>query len=124
MARNANETFLPNVVAANDLSTHQFKIVKLTADFTVDLCSDPGNTPVGVLQDNPKAGLPAEVQCTGVAKVIAGAGVTIGQWVGTDGNGLAVPKTTDKDIILGQALQAASTTDVFSVLLGICVLSA
>ena len=109
--------------AAADLSAKQHYLVKISAADTVALCADPGDKAIGVLLNKPAAaGRAAQVQLRGVAKVVtdgtAGAGIAAGDAVGTDGDGKAIVKSTDKDRIIGHALEA-STADgaIISVLL-------
>ena len=55
----------------------------------------------------------------GTSKVIAGGAITVGAWVTTDSSGEAVATTTDGDIVIGRALEAADDGDIFEVQLGI-----
>lgn len=106
--------------STNDLSTKQYYIVKVdTSNAQSVVLAAAGTDPiVGVLQNKPAAGKMANVQILGTAKVIAGGSVTRGDLVTSDSNGKAVTTTTNKDVILGRALDTAASGDVFEVQLG------
>lgn len=89
-----------------DLSSSQFRFVKLTATGTVEACSVAGEQAVGVLQNDPEANRAANVAVGGRSKVEAGAAVSIDDDVATDASGKAVTATTS-DVILGKARSAA-----------------
>lgn len=69
---------LPGHVAAADLRTHQFKLVKITAARTVGLCTATTDKPIGVLQNKPNTGEAAEVLVIGVTEVVAGETIAAG----------------------------------------------
>lgn len=107
------ETF----VAGADLRTSQFLAVELStsATDTVSACNNAGDVPVGILQNKPNsgeaalvAGRPGDI----VPALSDGSGTSIsrGDWVGTDGGGKMVKKSTDKDFAFGRALDP-STAD-------------
>lgn len=96
---------------AADLSTHQYKIVELTAENTVNLVNSAADKPLGVLQNKPKSGEQAIVRMLGVSKVkVNAAGLTAGDNVGTDAVGRAIAKTADKDYVIGRCLTTAAAT--------------
>jgi hypothetical protein len=101
---------VPGVAAAADLSTHQFKIVKMSA--TGIAVAGAGQASIGVLQNKPSAlGQAATVWGPGsTTKVVAGALTAKGAYVTPDGNGKAVAATTG-DHIIGQLLDAAGAAD-------------
>lgn len=110
-------------LAYADLSTHQFKFVKLTSN-GIELCSAATDKPFGVLQNAPIAGEAAEVMRLGVTKVKSGGTIAIGALVGTSATGLADSKTPGTDITeyaVGVADVAAVVTDIMT--LGINCLS-
>src|ERR1043166_3469628 len=88
-----------NMLAASDLSTKQFFIVKQngTAD-TVDICSATTDVPFGVIADPPKAsGKGCAVQTDGIAKVVSdgsGTAIAAGDRVGPDSSGRAIQGQT------------------------------
>lgn len=94
------------LVAAADLSTHQFKVVVISAAMTVNLAAVAGKV-YGLLQNKPIAGEAAEVTRLGVAKGMAGAAIAAGATVSSDANGKLRTAVTG-DYPLGQALEAAS----------------
>lgn len=76
-------------VAGADLSTHQYKFVKLNSSGQVVLCAAATDKPYGILQDKPNAlGVGAVVMCNGISKVVMAAGNTQGNVGGTDSAGL------------------------------------
>lgn len=75
-------------VAGADLSSHQYKFVKLNSSGQVVICAAAADKPYGILQDKPASGVGASVMCNGISKVIMAAGNTQGNVGGTDANGL------------------------------------
>jgi hypothetical protein len=73
---------------------------------------------VGVLvqgENDGGAGSPATYQHQGIAKVIAGGSVNIGDFITTHTDGTGIATTTDGNIVIGRALTAADAGDIFSV---------
>lgn len=82
--------FLPGgLVAAEDLSGGQFRLVAIDADNAVALVSASGGHAVGVLQNRPAAGEAASVEMLGITKAVAGGALTAGQFFGADDQGRA-----------------------------------
>lgn len=95
--------------AAADLTSHQYKILRLTAAGTVNLANAGNQDAVGVLQNNPQSGKMAAVSNVGdETKVIAGAAIgSCGILLASDANGLAVTATSG-EFVIGRALTTAS----------------
>lgn len=95
-----------------DLSAKQFYAVKLSAADTVAL-NDAAGTEFGILQNKPTANHAAQVRVMGVSKWVsdgnAGA-ISVGDRLGSDGNGKAIQVSADHDTVLAYAL-SASTAD-------------
>jgi hypothetical protein len=106
-------------IAGEDMTAKQFYIVQLAADGDVEVGEGATDLLVGVLQNTPDSGEQATYRFLGTSKVIAGGTVAIGDWVTTDANGKAVATTTDGNITIGRALQAAVSGDIFEVQLAI-----
>lgn len=98
-----------SLVAAADLSTHQYKFVNIDATGKAAL-GGAGTRTVGVLQNKPTSGQIGTVVVTGVSKVVAGAAVAAGDSVQSDATGRAI--TLAAGIGEGVALQAASGAGV------------
>ena len=111
---------VPGLTAAADLSTAQYKFVKLTAAEQVNIATSLGEAVVGVLQNKPAgAGHAAEIAVDGsVSKVLAGAPVTAGAYVTTDATARAVAAGAGENRV-GLALNGAGAAgQLISVLLG------
>lgn len=93
MAFEAVQHKAPGLSAGADLSSHQYKFVKISAANTVILCAAVTDHPYGVLQNSPVQGQAAEVCCHGLTKVIANQAISAGASIGTDASGLAAPYT-------------------------------
>lgn len=65
---------IPGLIAEVDLSAQQFKMVKITAENTVNLPTVKGEGILGILQNKPRLGEAADVMALGVSKLVAGAG--------------------------------------------------
>lgn len=99
--------------AAADLSSAQYKAVKLTAN-GVDLAG-AGDYPIGVLQNAPSSGGTAEVGILGITKATVNAATTAiakGDLLTTGASGVLVKAATTGDIVVAQALEAASADGV------------
>jgi hypothetical protein len=107
----------PPVLANADLSTKQYRFVKMVGDFLVNVCTAITDTPCGVLQDKPTLNMAADVVSFGITKVVAGGTIAAGGRIGTDVNGAAVALTEGTSTtayVVGFALQAAVAGDTFS----------
>ena len=82
------ETF----IAGEDLSSSQYKFVKMSGNMKVIECDALTDIPIGVLQDKPKNGNPALVMVLGRSKVDSGGALTAGWLIGTAADGQAVRK--------------------------------
>lgn len=77
--------------AASDLSSNQFRFVRVTAANTIGSTNISGTTPCVILQDKPDAaGVPGACITSGVSKLLMGGSCTAGDRLiaGTDGRGL------------------------------------
>lgn len=119
MAFQQESDFTVSLEAAADLSTHQYKLVKVTGAMQVNIATAATDFAVGVLQNKPSAvGQSATVQCAGISKLIAGAAVAAGDRVTADSTGRAVATTTAGNKVFGIALTATSAAgQIVSVLL-------
>jgi len=104
--------------AGGDLSTAQYKFVKLASDGQVDVAGD-GNDAVGVLYTTASAaGRAVAVAYEGVAKVIAGDSIEEGARVTIDNSGRAVSTVGTGEYVVGVAKEPAGTAgEVTSILL-------
>lgn len=105
--------------AGESLTAKQFYIVQQDASGNVEVGEGATDLLLGVLQNAPDTGEQATYRFLGTTKVIAGGTVAIGDWVTSDANGKAVATTTDGDIVIGKALQAAVASDIFEVQLSL-----
>lgn len=111
--------FEKSLPCSEDLSSHQFGIVQLDASGDLEKAEGATDLIVGVLQNTPESGQNATYRFLGTTKVIAGGSISVGAWVTSDGNGHAVSTTTDGDVVIGRALEAADDDDIIEVQLGI-----
>ena len=99
---------IPGLRAGADLSAQQFRFVKPgAADGDVVAVSATGERAFGVLLDNPKPGMTAEVASFEITEVTAGAPIPYGAEVQTDAQGRAIVAVSG-GAVLGRALQAAT----------------
>ena len=113
------KSFTLNRLAGADLSAKQFFIIKIstTNDKQVVLAAAGTDPIIGVLENKPASGKAAAIQIGGTAKVIAGGTVTAGDLITSDSAGKGITTVTDKNTILGRALESAVVNDIFEVLL-------
>lgn len=100
---------------SEDLSAKQFYIVQQDANGDIEVAEGATDLLVGVLQNAPASGEMATYRFIGTTKVIAGGTIAVGDWVTTDSAGKAVATTTDGDVVIGKALDAAVASDIFEV---------
>ena len=112
--------FLHSRRAAADLTTHQYKYVKLDANGDVILCAAATDVPYGILQNAPNTDQDAEVMLVGISKLVSGGVIAVGALVGTDANGKGDSKTAGTDTTeytvgryIGNA--AAAANDIITV---------
>lgn len=114
------------VTGSSTLIAKQYYAVKQHTDGTLILAAAATDKIVGVLQNKPAVGAAALVRFLGTTKMVAGGTITVGAWVTSDSAGKAVATTTDKDVVIGKYLGAASCAsgDIIEVQLHIFTLSA
>lgn len=97
--------------AGADLSSSQYKFVKLNASGEVIACAAATDKPYGVLQNTPISGATADVLIVGITKVQADAALaTPGTLIGTSADGQADAKTPGTDTteyVVGQTIGTA-----------------
>ena len=108
-----------SVLADADLSAYQYHFVKLSADNTVGVCTGASDIPLGVLQNKPSAaGQVARGRVMGVSRVYTGVGgITFANKIGTDASGHGVPKSANKAVFLGEAMETTASTVLCAVIL-------
>lgn len=85
------DIFLP---AAADLSTHQYKFVKMDANGRVNVCVTSDDIPVGIQQNKPGAiDQPARIRVGGVSRMFAGEALNEGALLASDSNGRGTATT-------------------------------
>ena len=98
------------VQAAADLRQVQYHVMRFAAAGTTNIASHSAAAftvgPIGFLQNKPNSGQAANIGYLGESKVVAGAAITAGVLLSTDGSGRAVAAASG-DVIVGRALEAA-----------------
>lgn len=117
MATNNDNGFKMSRVAPSSLATKQHYFVKIGSTGFV-ICASATDNPSGVLQNNPAANQVAEVLVLGLTKLVAGASsISIGDKIGTDASGTAVPLVHGTDTTkypVGEAYSACATGETFT----------
>lgn len=114
MAYKGSQPFKITLNAGADLSTKQYRFVKLDASGNAVVCAAVTDKPVGVLQNNPTSGQAAEIVVIGLTKVSTDAALAIGDLVGTASDGQAaayVAGTDTTKYVVGQALVTSGGAD-------------
>ena len=112
-------------IAGEALTAAKYHIVQLDASGNIEIGEGATDLLVGVLQNKPASGGAALYRFAGTTKVIASAAIAIGALVTSAADGEAVTTTTDKDVVVGRALEAAAAQgDLIEIQLGIFTLSA
>lgn len=114
------------LVAAADLSSNQYKFVKLNSAGNIVAVAAATDRPIGILQNAPLSGQEGEVLVTGGTKIVAGGTVTEGAVIGTSstGTGVAIVAGTDTTkYILGTYLTEGVSGEVVTAVIN-CASSA
>lgn len=114
MAWEVPDLMLPGFTASADLSTHQYKFVKISGANTVTVCAAATDVPIGVLQNAPASGESAQVMLTGISKVSSDAALSRGNLIGTSADGQADAKTAGTDTteyVVGVVLVASGAAN-------------
>jgi hypothetical protein len=107
------------IEAGSDLSSDQWKFVKVASDGQCDLNTTAGGRCNGVLLNDPAAaGRDAEVAIDGRVKVKAGGTVASGATVSSNATGLAVTSVTSGHHVLGLCLVGGASGELIEVQLG------
>ena len=120
MAYESAQVRFGNLTAGADLSAKQFHFVKLASATTVDVCSAITDVPIGILQNTPESGETATITIFGITKAVADGTLTAGRWIGTSADSQAAGITPGSDTtvyVMGQAVQAASAGETFTMFL-------
>lgn len=109
-------------VAGADLRALQFTFVKVNSSGQIVAATTSGGKVLGVLQNKPNTGEMTEVMVDGVSKVVAGAAVTAGVNIMSDGAGKGILAATAGSTMTGLALESAGASgDIISCYISPCV---
>ncbi len=110
--------FVRSFIAGADLSTKQYFLVKLGVGTNdIILANAATDRIVGVLQEKPKLNQVGQVAMLGTSKVVAGGTILKGDCITSNANGQAVATTVAGNTVIGIALEAAVSGDIFEILL-------
>lgn len=113
----SNYSVKVSLVAGGDLSSSQYRFVKLNSSGQVIAVAAATDRPIGVLQNAPASGGTAEVLISGGTKLVLGGNVTEGQIVSPSSNGTAVTIAVGTDItkyICGSALTEGASGEIIT----------
>lgn len=96
--------------ANGDLSSYQYRFVKLESAGTVAICGN-GEVPLGILQNDPEDGEQAKVMIFGISNLVAHAAISVNDKLGSQASGRAVAVTADTNTYNAVALEAATAQD-------------
>ena len=116
---------LPGFVAATTMAAKQYYVVRLaTTAGEVEVGSVAASDAIiGIVQNDPAADEPAEIAVAGVCKAACEASTLIGSKLTVSTTGRVKATTTDKDEVIGIAIQAGTAGDIITVLLSRFTLS-
>lgn len=98
-----------------DLSAKQYRAVLIgSGDHKVICASAAGDQCLGLVQNKPTSGKAARIAFAGLAKGIAGAAVTRGQYLKANATGHLVSGTSL--YVVGTAMESANSGSVFQVM--------
>lgn len=106
------------LISAADLSEKAHYIAADNASGKAILATTGTTVNLGVIVDGGRAsGDPVTIQYSGEARVKSSGTIGEGDAITATTAGEAVATTTDKDIVIGHALEAAADGDIFRILL-------
>lgn len=114
----SNNVRLTGLLAGADLSAKQFYAVKLASTAgEVVVCNATTDHALGVLQNAPADGEPADIMTQGISKMVANStAVTAGSDVGWSAEGQAASRSAAGSRQFGTALESSSSDgDIISV---------
>lgn len=127
MAWEKEQITVSHITTAVDLSTHQYKFVKIVSNLIV-LCAAATDIPLGVLQNKPVGTTARPVTATvcifGITKVSSDAALAQDAWIGTSADGQADAKTIGTDateFISGRMLTATSAANALGTAFVTCL---
>lgn len=115
---------IPGLKASADLSAKQYYFVKMSGSFTVTVCAATTDIPVGILQNAPQSGEPANVAFFGMSKVSSDAALSAGALIGTAADGQAAAYVNGTDTtkyVVGHVVGASGAADGLATVLFCCV---
>ena len=113
----SNYSVKVSLVAGGDLSSSQYKFVKLNSSGQVVAVAAATDRPIGVLQNNPASGKTAEVLVSGGTKLVLGGSVAEGAIVSPNSSGAAVAIVAGTDTtkyICGTALTEGASGEIIT----------
>lgn len=113
----SNYSVKVSLVAGGDLSSSQYRFVKLNSSGQVVAVAAATDRPIGVLQNSPASGAVAEVLISGGTKLVLGGTVTEGAIVSPSatGTGVAIVAGTDTTkYICGSALTEGASGEIIT----------
>jgi hypothetical protein len=119
MATYGDQMKITGLTAAASLAAAQFKAVKLASTAgQVKVCSSTTDVTIGILQNDPAAGEPADIAFLGESKAVMAASVTAGNWLIPNSTGQLKATSTAGKTIVGIALETHTTAgEIHKVLL-------
>jgi len=122
MSQASNQTVKSFICGAASLVTKQYYAVQMGATDNAVIVAGAGAAEgahvIGILQNKPAIGEPASVAIGGTSKLQMGATCDRGEKIKAIAGGTGTPATTDKDSVIGIALESAvSATSIIEILL-------
>jgi len=114
------------LVAGADLSSSQYKFVKLDSNGNAVAVAAATDAPIGVLQNTPTSGQEAEVVVSGGTKLLLGGTVAAGGRVSPNatGAGVAIAAGTDTTKYLcGQALTGGASGEIVTAVVSLAAIA-
>ena len=104
------------LLAAEALTTHQYRFVVQAADGTVQMANAGTDIPLGILQNAPAINEPAVVQVDGISKLVMNDAVAVGvgvkvEYVDAGDNGKGDAADTAGDLVRGYCVLASGAED-------------
>lgn len=110
MATYGQTITIPGLLAAADLSSAQYHVMKFASTAgQIKTASAKTSTGIGVLQNDPASGEMASLAVLGISKAVASGSISAGAFLGWNTTGRVRSVTADNTGVFGFANEAATT---------------
>jgi hypothetical protein len=102
---------------ASEAFTAKYYVAQMDSSGDAEMGEGATDLLLGICQNEPADGENALIRIGGTSKAVAGGSISIGDWVTSHTDGTIVATTTDKQTVIGRALEEADSGDIIEIML-------